>query len=285
MPTKILIVIPVPSSYLFGLLRATKYIGIETKVFNSRGYTFLEKISIFFQNKTFATKLLNWRLVKTAKEFKPNALLVIKGELISKETLNQMRDFGIKTVNWFPDYINAFELALKLSQYYNYFFHFDPLAASRLNVHYLPFAADILPSDPLPTLSNYNYAVSFVGNYYPIREEYLKKVSDLGLNIWGDKRWAKSSLAHCYQGDQLPNSKFAEVSRHSKINLNIQHEYPCDGVVLRPFEVLGAGAFLLTENKRDVRKLFKNNVVSFNSPEDLRKKVIYFLANDKEREK
>jgi len=293
MLTKILIVIPVPSSYLPGLLRAMKYLHIETMVFNSRGHTFSEKLIIGATRKTgLSEKLLNRRLVQTAKDFKPNLLFVMKGELVSEEALQKINSLGITTLNWFPDYINSFELAKKLANMYDYFFHFDPYATRllkklklRAKIECLPFCSDILPTDSKPITGEYRYEISFVGNYYPIREKYLESITDLGLNIWGDKRWKKSSLAKWYVGNQLPNSQFAETSRSSKININIQHEYRCEGLVLRPFEVLGAGAFMLTDNKKDAQRLFRNQVVTVKNPEDLRKKAIYFLANDKERER
>lgn len=291
MPTKLLIAIPMPSSYLPGLLRAVNYMEVETKVFNSRGYTLLEKMFIFFKSKRFATKLLNRRLVNIVKEFKPSILLMMKGELISEESLKEINNLGVKTVNWFPDYINAFDLAKKLANIYDYFFHFDPLATRKLKklklrakVYNLPFCSDVLPDDKFLLYDKYNYQISFIGNYYPIREKYLESIADLGLNIWGDQRWASSSLASCYRG-YLPNSKFSEISRASKINLNIQHEYPYEGLVLRPFEILSSGAFLLTQNKKDVKKLFKDDVATFSSSDNLRKKVIYFLAHDEERKK
>ena len=292
MPKKIMIVVPAPSSYLQGLLRATKYLGIDTQIFASRTFTLSEKIIAgVFNRREMASRSLNHRLVIAARKFRPNIVLVMKGENISSETLNEIKEFGIRTVNWFPDYINAFELAKKLANIYDYFFHFDPLAVKNLKklnlrakIFCLPFCSDILPNDPKPLSNKYKYKVTFVGNYYPIREEYLKSIADLGLNIWGDKRWANSVVANCYRGGQLQNYKFVEVARASKINVNIQHEYPCEGIVLRPFEVIGAGAFLLTHNKKDVRRLFKNNVAIFSSPKDLRRKVLYYLGHHIERE-
>lgn len=289
---KVILSLPPYSSYSSGLLRGFNYLDIKVKYFDYRSLLVNEKIIAgLFGNWERATSLANQRLIRLAKDFQPDLLFVMKGEKILPETIETISSLGIVTANWFPDYVNTFELALKLSSNYDYFFHFDPLTASQLkkkgrkNIYYLPFAADILPSDRKSFKTKNKYNISFIGNYDDYREEYLKSIDDLGLNIWGDKRWAKSSLAHCYRGSQLPNLKFAEVSRASKININIQHEFSCEGLVLRPFEVLGAGAFLLTEDKKEVQRLFGNNIVTFEPPEDLRKKVIYFLAHDKERKK
>lgn len=292
MRKKVVIALPGNSSYLPGIKRAFNYLDWECHFFDFRKFSLKEKyLLIITKNQKQAISSLNLRLQNYLKEKNPELFFVMKGETIQQETLKFAKKMGVITVNWFPDYVNAFELALRLSSYYDYFFHFDPLSVSKLkksgrkNVYYLPFAADILPGDKKLQVKEKKYEVSFIGNYDNYRADYLKSIGDLGLNIWGDNRWAKSTLSRCYRGNPLPNFKFAGVSRASKININIQHEYPCQGLVLRPFEVLGARAFLLTENNKDVDRLFKDNVATFGSSEELRNKIIYFLTHDKERDK
>lgn len=288
---KVLLSLPTSSSYFPGLTRSFDYLNIKVNYFDYRKVLFHEKISFIFIGGCEKTIwFINRRLLKVIKDYRPNIFFVMKGERILPETIEIIKSLGIITVNWFPDYVNAFDLALKLSSHYDYFFHFDPLSVSRLkkagrtNVYHLPFASDILPDDKKPPINEDKYQISFIGNHDNYREKYLNDVRNLGLNIWGNKKWKASSLAKYYRGE-LHNSKFAEVSRASKININIQHEFPCEGLVLRVFEVLGAGAFLLTEKNKDGKRLFKNKIATFTSPEDLRKKAIYFLAHDKEREK
>ncbi len=290
MGKKVLLSIPDYSSFYPGIHRAFKYMGFEVANFDYRKFNASEKLMTISGRKKAAYESLNHRLCSFASAWRPDIFLTIKGETVFHDTIKMLKKNGAKTVNWFPDYVNAFELALRLSSYYDYFFHFDPLSVSKLkkagrkNVYYLPFAADILPDDKKLQVKEKKYEVSFIGNYDNYRAEYLKSIGDLGLNIWGDSRWAKSVLSHCYRGT-LANFKFAGISRASKININIQHEYSCEGLVLRPFEVLGASAFLLTERCKDVDRLFKDNVATFGSPEELRNKIIYFLTHDKERDK
>lgn len=269
-----------------------KYLGFEPENFDSRCLLFREKVLAKFGKPAEARKEMNKRLIQMLSCRRPAVLLAMKGELVEEETLQAARKLGILTVNWFPDYIDAFDLALKLSGYYDCFFHFDPYAVNllkkqgRRNVFYLPFAADILPDDSLPPPVVKKYRLVFVGNYQSPREEFLYRVSDLGLSIWGDEHWRKTRLAGNYRGS-LPFADLNKILRQAEIGLNIQHSYPSFGVVLRIFETVSAGSFLLTQDKEDLKNLFTVgfDLEVFEKPEELREKADYYLKHESTREK
>lgn len=234
---------------------------------------------------------LNQRLRAYLEKNKPSLFFVMKGETIQRNTLERAKKLGIITINWFPDYVNAFETAFRLSGYYDYFFHFDPLMVSQLkkkgrkNVSYLPFSADILPTDGKRPKQKKTLKVTFIGNYDSYREKYLESVSNLGLGIWGDKRWSVSALAKNYRGI-LPFSKISDILAKSEIGLNIQYQYPGDGAVLRVFEVISAGTLLLSEYVQDLEKLFTpgKEMDVFKDKNDLKEKVAYYLGHAHKRE-
>lgn len=81
-------------------------------------------------------------------------------------------------------------------------------------------------------------------------------------------------------------SEEGKAYRSCKIAINLSHfaysRYSSD----RMFRILGSGAFCLTHRFPDIEKDFKidEEVVVFDSLEDLCNKIRYYLANEKERE-
>lgn len=287
MKIKILIAIPVPSSFLSGLLRATSYLGIETRVFNCRGHTLFEKLVIGTTGQgDISTRLLNQRLIQAATTYKPDILLVMKGELVSGETINTIHNFGIKTVNWFPDGFWTLDLITDIVSYYDTFLHFDSLVCDFLqkkghkNVRYLPYAADILPTDNPPRFNIKKYPATFIGNYHPEREAHFKKIADSGFYIWGGKAWENTSLAANYQGV----CKYKDVSRilsESVVSLNFHYHAKSNGANLRVYESTAAGACLLTDYKKDLEKLFviDEEIVTYKNIGELTESLDYLNTN------
>lgn len=191
----------------------------------------------------------------------------------------------------FPDDLQNWNLELETSKYYDIFLHFDPYAVSllkkegRKNAMYWPYGADILPGDPQVDFKTHRkYPLTFIGNYYPIREKYFGEIKSTELKLWGGDRWAKTSLAENYQG-KLPFTNLGEVLKESNISLNIQFESPCTGIVLRAFEIMSAGAMLIQDNRPESKKLFRENkdFVYINNPAELKQKVKYYLTHESER--
>lgn len=292
MRKKVVISLPGGSSYFSGLKRGFEYLGWEVNFFDFRKFSLKEKyLLVVAKDREKAILSLNQRLQTYLEENKPSLFFVMKGETIQHNTLERAKKLGIFTINWFPDYVNALEIAFKLSGYYDYFFHFDPLMVSQLkkkgreNVFYLPFSADILPANEKQPKQKKTLKVTFIGNYDSYREKYLESVSNLGLNIWGDKRWSVSALAKNYRGT-LPFPKISDVLAKSEIGLNIQHQYPGDGAVLRVFEVMSSGTLLLSEYEQGLKRLFTlgKEMNVFKDKSDLKEKVTYYLSHAHKRE-
>lgn len=288
MPIKFLIVIPVPSSFLPGVVRATKFLGLQTLIFNSRGYTPIEKIISLTKRETgISNKLLNQRLVRIAKEFRPDVLLVMKGELISSEAIGEIRRLGVKTINWFPDGLWAIDLIMKIVSDYDIFLHFDSLVCDVLhkrgsaNVRYLPYAADILPSDKTPLKRFKKYEAVFIGNYYPEREVYFRKIADQNFYLWGDSPWETSSLRSNYQG-VCKYSNVAKILSESHVSVNLHYQRAkSNGANLRVYESTSSGACLLTDYKKDLERLFnlEEEILTFQGVDDFINKV-HFIENN-----
>ena len=74
--------------------------------------------------------------------------------------------------------------------------------------------------------------------------------------------------------------------RYSKINLNITLRSIESGMPLRALDVMGAGGFLLSNYQTELAENFVDGeeLVLFESEEDLLAKVEYYLQHEKERQ-
>jgi hypothetical protein len=134
--------------------------------------------------------------------------------------------------------------------------------------------------DTLFTTCNKDINVSFTGNWnnYGGREAYLQAVEDLGL-------WKGGGKGYKWE----PGEFYDTVIQRSKIVLNFPWSYDCSNVQVkaRVYEATAAGALLLEGRNPLTPLVFRENIdyAPFDSPEDLRRKVGYFLENEAEREK
>lgn len=89
------------------------------------------------------------------------------------------------------------------------------------------------------------------------------------------------NMGTIYYYDEMPL-----LYRQSKINLNITSKSIRTGVPLRVFDVLGCGGFLITNYQAEIPEYFEigKDLVVYESIEDLKQKVLYYLEHDDIRE-
>ena len=80
-------------------------------------------------------------------------------------------------------------------------------------------------------------------------------------------------------------SEMPQVFRHSKINLNFTLRSIVSGAPLRVLDIMACGGFLLSNYQEDMAEMFVPNeeIVLFESEEDMLDKIAYYLEHDKER--
>ena len=97
---------------------------------------------------------------------------------------------------------------------------------------------------------NYEYDVSFIGDWRPEREAALLKLTDFDLKIWGpawDRRCKDNSFVlKAWQGKALRGNDYAEAIRASKVNLNIIDPTCYPAANMRTFEIPIAGGLQLS---------------------------------------
>lgn len=76
------------------------------------------------------------------------------------------------------------------------------------------------------------------------------------------------------------------IFKNSKINLNISLKGIEAGTPLRVMDIMGAGGFVMTNYSPETAELFEEDkeIVMFRTPEELLRKVDFYLYHEKERE-
>lgn len=230
----------------------------------------------------------NNEIVRVAKLWKPDLFLTFKGEIILPETILKLKRIGVKTINWYPDYISPDTDSNKeFIGAYDYFVYWDKWHTNDLQkkgfggVFYLPFCT--IPSKTPPPKEK-KYKINFVANWHKHREEKIKPVADLGLNIWGNKAWSETSLKENYRGGPVSVAEMKKIIRLSKITLNIHvvENVYSEGTNVRTFEATGAGGFLLANKRKSLYELFDvgREIEVFDGTEELIEKTKFYLKND-----
>lgn len=159
----------------------------------------------------------------------------------------------------------------------------------KLSATYFPYGSNPILRE---NIHKYTHDVLFVGRSSFRRIFLLENIKDK-VKIYGN-RWEKSNSV---LSDELKmnivnktvwGEELIDLMIQSKIVLNITNSnFYCveTGVNLRIFEVLAAGAFLLTDHYDEIAQLFEvgKEIETYSSAKELREKVEYYLSHDKER--
>jgi spore maturation protein CgeB len=245
------------------------------------------------------------RIQRTAEEWRPDLLLFILawGERLAPDMFANFD--GVAKVGWLMDdpFLHDGSLARALPLFDRLYVVDEAWAnnvrlASGRTVRLLSCGADIVSNRPVaaeqvPAALRSN--LIFVGTSYAdapaglLRSVLLRDVADLDLKVFGDPGWANGGptdpLAMAYQGRKLLGDEANLAYNAGRIILNIHHPQFNDGTSLRTFAVAGAGAFQMSDFRPGITRFFKpdREIVTFTSPNDLRDKAKYYLANDTAR--
>ncbi|MCM8804959.1 MAG: glycosyltransferase [Candidatus Omnitrophica bacterium] len=243
---------------------------------------------------------LNFSLREIVNEYRPEIVIVFKGTNITSETLKYIKSkTGAKLLNWYGDSLisgGAKEFVEEISQYYDYFFIIDDLEVTKYvkifsnKIYHLPFACDPAYCREISLSKEeqrkYGCDVAFVGTITPSREKILLELTDFGLKIWApQKSVTNKNLIKFYQGIATAE-ELIKIYNSAKIVLDIHFLFGSSlkifNVTKRVFEVPACKGFVLTNYCEQLASLYKINeeIVCYNSVEELKDKIKFFLKND-----
>lgn len=244
----------------------------------------------------------NARLLPLARALQPDAIFILGGRDFRASVLERVKRFSNGALlNWNTDNplneANSSADLLAAIPLYDCHFTWGRFLIPELTrlgarrVEYLPFCYDpalhrpVALSDPEQTrLGN---ALTFVGTWEPAREHLLDPLTEFDLGLWGN-HWHRlapgSVLRGCVRG-VAEGDRQARVLSACNITLNFVRAQNGSAHNLRTFEAPACGSFMLSTRTEEQVELLGENVGAafFNSPDELRDKIEFFLDHPEQR--
>jgi hypothetical protein len=244
--------------------------------------------------------IVNAMLRRRTAHWRPELILVIKGENIRWRTLRWIKNNSNALLfNWDMDNpfwpSNTSMDLLRSMPYYDCFGslarHFIPVlsALGCPRAEYVPmfFVPERFKLERELTADDqrrYHCDLLFIGRHTPERADMLRPLADRDLALYGPD-WERmlapdDSLRRCLRGGFLNGPEYAKALRCCSIAINVLVTQ-CKGANnLRTFEATGCGAFLLTEYSREQAEiLFRDGeeIACFRSAEELASLATHYL--------
>lgn len=311
--------------------RALKGVGcsVETVFYNrlsrrrsdigERRPSFVRRIRRMFPDfpPVLLERYAGWRaawasraVLEAARRFKPDLVLVLKGESLRPGALRRIKAETDATVAvWWVDhpFMNAetrrsWHHVPGCVPVYDHCFVFDrsyeePLrAAGGRSISFLPCAADQGLYRPQAVTDDerarYGTLVSLVGVYSGHRARIVEAVSlETGLGVWGP-RWREFLAARngghtqVFRGESLLPAEACKVYNAGAVNLNTHHlQSRRGGLNTRAFEIPAAGAFELTDYVPEMESLLEpgREVAVYRSPEEAADLARFYVKAEDQR--
>ena len=258
-----------------------------------------------------AAREFNTHLRRVAGDLRPEMLLVFKGAFVQAETIDYVRQLGIRTYCFYPDVsfrTHGPYLPLTLPRYdwvfttKSFGLHdlreqLDMTRASKIDHAFDP---DLHRPICLTQrdIADYQCDVSFIGTWSPKKEKVLTTLSsarpNIRLRVWGnqwDRASAAGPLAKHIQGRAVVGAEYVRAITASAINLGILSEQrpgssSGDRITSRTFHTPACGGFMLHERTDEVLSIFADgsSIVCYDDETEMLERVDeYLLAPDRRR--
>ncbi len=241
--------------------------------------------------------------VEAARQFRPDLVLVVSGNLITTRALVEIKDSTAAKLFHFynEDMANGLNTKATLRKaircYDHVFttksFNVDTLALMGSQaVTYVPhgyrdnchFPVSVNQKDR----ERYGSDVVFVGTWERPRAQTLEQLNGFDLRVWGNdwqKLPRKSRLRSRVEGRPVYGGELARVFGASKVSLSFLRKANRDLHTSRTFEIPACGGFQLSERTEEVLNFFEEGkeIECFSSLDELRDKITYYLKHESPR--
>lgn len=234
-------------------------------------------------------------------------LMIVTLEFLLSDMLHNLRNRGVRVViyhpdNPFPPHMMNRPETLPAARESDLYLHYSDLVVQKLkgagipNPVFLPFAWD---SEAFPYQNDQPQGTwpgaLFIGTWDRYRERFLEKLARyvplrIYGNYWGTRTMPFSRVRRCWQGRSLHLVDAARAIRESAVCLNVlrpQHiiDGVPDGLLMRHFEVPGAGGFLLSTRGGGATTLFPEGDSGeyFSGVEECAEKIDKYVTNSEAR--
>lgn len=284
-------------------------IGLDFSI-HRQAMDFYEKSTVIPANRQklmnrFVQNLAETILI-TALENEADLVFGIAQAPFTAEVIQELKKRKIVTAFWF---VEDFRTLLYWQNYAGLYDHFFVIQKDEFfkelkkvgcrNFAYLPTAADpqvhkkmnLSPTDQ----TRYGSELSFVGAGYYNRRRAFLTLLNYDFKIWGNDWDLHSSLSKMIQEDarRISSEETVKIFNASKINLNLHsssyvEDVNPDGDFINPrtFEIAASENFQLVDRRSLLRELYNDDeIATYNSLDDLKEKIAYYLNHPAEREK
>ena len=239
-----------------------------------------------------------------AADFNPDLILALAQAPLTPESISTLKKLNIPIAFWFVEDFRTLKYWRDVAPFYDYFFTLqrgefidELLSIGAKNSYYLPQGC--LPSVhkeinlSRDDIDQYSVDISFMGAGYYNRVQSFPRLLNHDFKIWGTE-WALESLV----GSRVQNKNkrvdpfdIVKIYNAGKINLNLHSSTSHEGVNPvgdfvnpRTFEIAACGGFQLVDERSELADLMAPGieVATFNSIDDLCKKVNYYLKYEDE---
>lgn len=235
----------------------------------------------------------NERVVSTAVDTDPDLVIISGGYTeLMPETIERIKSrtgaaiAGISGVGPF-DYTNAVEREIAV-KYYDYLFttcshHTYAWRALGVNANLLPTSGCAPEFAETAKEQDEQYAadIAFVGQPYPRRVMYFEALTEFDLALYGPG-WSETPLSEYHRGEAWGEERIKAI-HNAKIAVNIHHRYAGGGGNMRLFEIPVAGTMQIADYFDSDWFEEGEEIISVQTPEELRDAVQHYLDNDSER--
>ena len=253
-------------------------------------YRNMAKYNNPFHTKRFGTKKMNTHLLKIMNNLKPDLIVLGHAELVSYETIIAMKEIvpHVKIIFWFVDAIydryrikHLLEIQVLLDAV---FITSDPKVIPEFDqkkFHYLPNMVDEsieIHKNFEKDVFQYDFAFCAASKKSPDRDEIsrllAKKLKELNFKFCG-------SLG--YEG--IFGDSYISLLGNTKMGLNYSKRndislYSSDRIA----QLTGNGILTFSPRIPHFESIYSNNeIVYYDDPEDLVRKIFYYHTHDNER--
>lgn len=201
-------------------------------------------------------------------------------------------------VLWYPDPVWSFQRHMFINAPYDLLLFKDPYLVQLLRrklsrrVRYMPecYSDRALAPEMAETPGAPRFAADIctAGNLYAYRVALFQKLAHHNLKVWGlpAPLWLKlGALEGAVQNEWVALANKVRAFRGAKIVLNTLNPSEIWGTNVRTFEICGAGAFQIVDDRPGLAQLFEpgREVVTFDDAADLAAKVDHYLADAQAR--
>lgn len=243
---------------------------------------------------------MNRRLISVANEFRPDIIVILKGETIARQAIVTLRSRNRRIVSWWLDDPFRYPEAVRRFGLFDMVYMFDRYHIIKLKeqglrqIIYLPCACNKNTYYPMsidPTAYPLlKCTIGFVAQYYPKRAMLLEQMRGLDVGLWGNGWEVAQELSSMppgtWRGRKISPSGAAKVYNIAQICPNVHNpQTRIGGLNTRTFEIPAAGGFQLVDNIPGMEENFDigREIVTYSSPSHFRELADYYLAHPAER--